>query len=104
SIFLGIVLTGTPQNQRQIEKRYGKSLTHTTDTIRKHTMMHPTTRKWLYGVATAITLLMGAYGLLDEQLIAAWNMVAAAIFGVATINTNTNTTDGMPRHAKETQS
>lgn len=67
-------------------------------------MMHPTTRKWLYGVATAITLLMGAYGLLDEQLIAAWNMVAAAIFGVATINTKTNTTDGMPRHAKETQS
>ena len=63
--------------------------------------MNPTTRKWLYGVATAITLLMGAYGLLDEQLIAAWNMVAAAIFGVATLNTKTTTTDGMPRHAKE---
>lgn len=63
--------------------------------------MNPTTRKWLYGVATAVTLLMGAYGLLDEQLISAWNMVAAAILGVATLNTKTTTTDGMPQHAKE---
>lgn len=67
-------------------------------------MRNPKTRKWLYGVATAITLLLGAYGVLDEQLIAAWNMVAATVFGVATFNTKTTTADGMPRHAKETQS
>lgn len=66
-------------------------------------MRNPATRKWLYGVATAVTLLFGAYGVLDEQLIAAWNMVAAAIFGVATLNTKT-TADGVPKHAKETQS
>ena len=64
-------------------------------------MTNPNTRKWLYGVAAATTLLLGAYGILDEQLIAAWNVVAAAIFGVATINTKTNTTDGMPHHEKD---
>ena len=67
-------------------------------------MRNPATRKWLYGVATAVTLLFGAYGVLDEQLIAAWNMVAAAVFGVAALNTKTATTDGMPQHAKGTQS
>ena len=60
-------------------------------------MMNPVTRKWLYGVACSITLLLGAYGLMDDQLIAAWNMVAAAVFGVATLNTDTR----QPRHAKE---
>ena len=60
-------------------------------------MMNPHTRKWLYGVAYSITLLLGAYGLMDDQLIAAWNLVAAAVFGVATLNTNTR----QPRHAKE---
>lgn len=50
-------------------------------------MTHPTIRKWLYGISCATTLLLGAYGLLDEQLIAAWNVVAAAVFGIAAINT-----------------
>ena len=62
-------------------------------------MMNPVTRKWLYGVACSITLLLGAYGLMDDQLIAAWNLVAAAVFGVATLNTNT--TQSFGRHAKE---
>lgn len=61
-------------------------------------MTNPAVRKWLYGVACAVTLLIGAYGLLDEQLITAWNMLAAAVFGVATLNTDTTTTTG--RHAK----
>jgi len=62
-------------------------------------MTNPAVRKWLYGVACAVTLLIGAYGLLDEQLIAAWNMLAAAVFGVATLNTDTTTTT-TGRHAK----
>lgn len=61
-------------------------------------MTSPAVRKWLYGIACAVTLLVGAYGLIDEQLIAAWNMLAAAVFGVATLNTETNTTRG--RRAK----
>ena len=64
-------------------------------------LKNPATRKWLYGVSFAVTLLLGAYGVLDEQLIAAWNFLAAAVFGVATINTDAHTTDGMPRHAKD---
>ena len=61
-------------------------------------MTNPAVRKWLYGVACAVTLLIGAYGLLDEQLIAAWNMLAAAVFGVATLNTDTRQPTG--RRAK----
>ena len=61
-------------------------------------LKNPATRKWLYGVACAVTLLIGAYGLLDEQLIAAWNMLAAAVFGVATLNTDTRQPTG--RRAK----
>lgn len=61
-------------------------------------MTNPTVRKWLYGIACAVTLLFGAYGLLDEQLIAAWNMLAAAVFGVATLNTDTRQPSG--RRAK----
>ena len=52
-------------------------------------MTKPATRKWLYGVSCALTLLIGAYGFMDDQLIAAWNMLAAAVFGVATLNTPT---------------
>ena len=61
-------------------------------------MTKPATRKWLYGISCALTLLIGAYGFLDDQLIAAWNMLAAAVFGVATLNTNTTTSTG--RRAK----
>jgi hypothetical protein len=61
-------------------------------------MTNPAVRKWLYGIACAVTLLVGAYGFIDDQLIAAWNMLAAAVFGVATLNTNTNQSSG--RRAK----
>ena len=60
---------------------------------------NPATRKWLYGISFAITLLLGAYGVLDEQLISAWNFLAAAVFGVATLNTDTDKPSG--RRAKE---
>lgn len=63
-------------------------------------MTHPTVRKWLYSISCATTLLLGAYGLLDEQLIAAWNMVAAAVFGIAAINTKPQPTG---KHAKVTE-
>lgn len=62
-------------------------------------LKNPATRKWLYGIACAATLLIGAYGFMDEQLISAWNMFAAAVFGVATLNTDTDKPSG--RRAKE---
>lgn len=43
----------------------------------------PDRRRWLYGVACAALTLAGAYGLLDEQMTALWNILAAAVLGVA---------------------
>lgn len=43
----------------------------------------PDRRRWLYGVACAALALAGAYGLLDDQMTSLWNILAAAVLGVA---------------------
>lgn len=61
-------------------------------------LTRPTVRRWLYGIATAALVLLGTYGLLDGQQIAAWTGLAAAITGLAWANTPTPTT---ARHAAD---
>lgn len=48
---------------------------------------NPRVRRWLYGIALAATALLAVYGLLDGEQVAAWNAVAAALFGLALVNT-----------------
>lgn len=47
----------------------------------------PRVRRWLYGVTTAALAVLGVYGLIDSQQLAAWSGLAAAITGLAFINT-----------------
>jgi len=48
----------------------------------------PSVRRWLYGVTTAGLAVLGVYGVLDGQQLAAWSGLAAAITGLAYVNTS----------------
>lgn len=50
----------------------------------------PAVRKWAYGVAGSGLIVLGVYGYLDGQQIAAWGALGAAFFGMAIANTPTN--------------
>ena len=43
----------------------------------------PGVRRWLYGIGVALTALLGAYGLLHDELIHAWNFLASALFALS---------------------
>lgn len=56
----------------------------------------PKRRKWLYGVTTAGLGVLGVYGLVTADQVAAWALLAAMVTGMATAKTDTTTTSGMP--------
>ena len=43
----------------------------------------PGVRRWLYGIGVALTALLGAYGLLQDELIHAWNFLASALLALS---------------------
>lgn len=47
----------------------------------------PTRRKYVYRITTAALALLGVYGIVDGQQIAAWAVLAAAVTGLADANT-----------------
>ena len=49
------------------------------------------TRAWLYRVATAVVLLAGLYGIIDDEVAAGWAALVAALLSgtLATANTST---------------
>lgn len=49
----------------------------------------PEVRKWIYGSATAALAVLGVYGIVTGEQIAAWSLLASAITGLATANTPT---------------
>lgn len=51
-------------------------------------ILTPSVRRWLYAIATAALAVLGVYGVLDGQQLAAWSGLAAAITGLAYVNTN----------------
>lgn len=59
----------------------------------------PKVRKWIYGIATAGLVVMGVYGLVTAEQAAAWGLLAAAVTGLATANTDTASQSGMPDEA-----
>lgn len=50
---------------------------------------NPTIRRYIYGIATAALVVLGVYGLVNAQQAAAWGVLAAAVTGLATVNTET---------------
>lgn len=56
----------------------------------------PARRKWAYGVTTAALVVLGTYGILTGDQAAAWDLLAAAVTGMATAKTDTRTSSGMP--------
>ena len=53
----------------------------------------PATRKYLYRVGTAVTLLLAGYGVLEDSKVNLVNLVLAAVFATADANTNTGSED-----------
>lgn len=53
------------------------------------TLQDPAVRRWLYTITAAAIALLGVYGLLDGQQIAAWMGLAAAVLGLAAAKTPT---------------
>ena len=47
----------------------------------------PEVRKWIYGIATAALAVLGVYGIVTGEQIAAWSLLASGITGLATANT-----------------
>ena len=47
----------------------------------------PEVRKWIYGIATAALAVLGVYGIVTGEQIAAWSGLASAITGLALANT-----------------
>ena len=43
----------------------------------------PGVRRWLYGIGVALTALLGAYGVLQDESIHAWNFLASALFALS---------------------
>ena len=59
----------------------------------------PRRRQWLYRVSWAALALLGVYGILTGEQIAAWALLAAAVLGIADAHTDPTTASGMPRRA-----
>lgn len=53
------------------------------------TKIPESTRALLYRLSTAVVLLAGTYGVVDEQQAAGWAALAAALFGGAMATANT---------------
>lgn len=56
----------------------------------------PKFRKWAYGVTTAGLTVLGVYGIVTADQVAAWAFLAAAVTGMATANTDTSTPNSRP--------
>lgn len=48
----------------------------------------PVRRRWLYAVSAAVFGLLGVYGIVEAEQLAAWLVVASAVLGVATAHTD----------------
>ena len=46
-------------------------------------ILKPETRAWIYGVCVAVFGVLGVYGIMDGQTIAAYSILAAAVCGMA---------------------
>lgn len=51
-------------------------------------ILNPKTRTWVYGIAVAAFGVLGVYGILTTEQIAAWALLASAICGLAYSNVN----------------
>ncbi|MBK6555961.1 MAG: hypothetical protein IPG16_01695 [Comamonadaceae bacterium] len=46
-------------------------------------LLKPTVRSWAYRVALAVCVLLSAKGIIDQEEVLYWNLLFAALFGMA---------------------
>lgn len=51
---------------------------------------NPEIRKWLYSIGVALSALLAAIGIVDNNIVAPINVLLAAVFGIALTNTPNN--------------
>lgn len=51
-------------------------------------LLQPKVRRWAYGVALAVTAVLGVKGIVSSEEAQALNLLASALFGVALANVN----------------
>lgn len=56
-------------------------------------MPSPKARKYVYRIATAGLAVLGVYGLVSSEQAATWALLAAAVTGMADVNTDRPTDD-----------
>lgn len=60
------------------------------------TILNPKTRRWLYRISWAALVVLGIYGILTSEQLAAWAFLAAAVLGIADVHTDPTSPNGMP--------
>ena len=63
---------------------------------RLESIFTPARRRWLYRITWAVLALLGIYGVLGNDQLAGWLLVAAAVLGIADGHTDPTTPTGMP--------
>ena len=48
---------------------------------------NPEARRWLYSIGIALSALLAAIGIIDNNIVAPVNVLLAAVFGIALTNT-----------------
>lgn len=48
---------------------------------------NPEIRRWLYSIGVALSVLLAAIGIVDNNIVAPINVLLAAVFGIAFTNT-----------------
>lgn len=48
---------------------------------------NPEVRRWLYSIGVALSALLAAIGIVDNNIVAPINVLLAAVFGIALTNT-----------------
>lgn len=49
---------------------------------------NPEVRRWLYSIGIALSALLAAIGIIDNNIVAPVNVLLAAVFGIALTNTS----------------
>ena len=54
---------------------------------------NPEVRRWLYSIGIALSALLAAIGIIDNNIVAPVNVLLAAVFGIALTNTSNDKED-----------
>lgn len=67
--------------------------THRADVTPNRWITSPKGRRWLYGVALAVSALLAFYGLITDESLALWGTLAASVLSLPVAAANVPKTD-----------